>query len=270
MQRRLNRHLARLGMRLSSQNLNERRGGGKGPMWRHGRAWLWLRQDERGGNPVIGLEWRFGAKRLGLRLTVDGQHGDDDFTLAVNLPGLSFYVTGDGLVPRTWKRGLPNDPHSIGVSWHDGGLWWDCWQNDHEWRRGTPRWRHGHFTPMDALFGRTDHRRELLGTHPVEVPMPERAYPGTVTLFESVWTRRRWPHWPLTRRMVRAEVDVPGGVPHPGKGENSWDCGEDATYSLTCAESTVEGAVSRLVESVMRSRRKYGGPNWRPAEKVVA
>ncbi|HXI16285.1 MAG TPA: hypothetical protein VNM48_07925, partial [Chloroflexota bacterium] len=89
-------------------------------------------------------------------------------------------------------------------------------------------------------------------------------------IFESTWGRRRWPHWPLTRRMVRADVQVPEGVPHPGKGENAWDCGEDATYALTCAEQTPEAAVGRLVESVLRDRRRYGGDQWRPQALVAA
>jgi hypothetical protein len=253
-------------MRISSQNLNDHHGGRKGPMVKHGRAWLhWRDWGERG--PVLRVEWSFGRWGLGLSLTVN-RH-EDDFVLGLSVPGASLYLSGEGVFPASWRKRLPDDPHCIGFSVHHGGLWWDVWQNDFEYRSGTPRWRQGHFDPMDFLFGRTDHRKVLIGVHPVEVPMPERSYPGSVTLFESVWTRRRWPRWPLTSRMVRAEVDVPEGVPHPGKGENSWDCGEDATYNLTCPATTVEGAVARMVENVMRDRRKYGGANWRPATKAA-
>jgi hypothetical protein len=209
-----------------------------------------------------------GRSGLGISLTI-GRH-EDDFTFAVSVPGVGLYLSGEGVFPASWRRRLPDDPHRTGIDWHHGGLWWNVWQNDFESRSTDPKWRRGHFDPMDFLFGRDVYAQRPLKTVPVEVPMPEKAYPATVTLFESTWTRRRWPHWPLTRRMVRSEIDVPEGVPHPGKGENSWDCGEDATYSLTCAETTVDGAVAALVRSVLRDRRKYGGANWRPAAKVAA
>lgn len=96
--------------------------------------------------------------------------------------------------------------------------------------------------------------------------MPEHPYPATVRLFESTWKR---PRWPFARRMVRAEIEVEGGIPHPGKGENSWDCDDDATYSLTCQARTAEDAVAKLVGSVLRDRRNYGGRSWRPREAVA-
>lgn len=82
-------------------------------------------------------------------------------------------------------------------------------------------------------------------------------------LFESTWKRARW----FTHKNVRASVDIPAGIPHPGKGENSWDCGEDRTYGLTTKADTVEKAIAAVVESSLRDRRRYGGDNWTPSEK---
>jgi hypothetical protein len=69
--------------------------------------------------------------------------------------------------------------------------------------------------------------------------------------------------------MRRANLDIERGVPTPGKGENSWDCGQDATYGLTCPASTVEEALASLRASVMRDRERYGGKDWKP-EAVAA
>lgn len=256
----LSRMLAPLGMRLWSQNLNEQGGGRMGSMWLAGRARLWVRQTDRGDDPSIGVEWRLGRLGLGARLIVEPRHGDDDCTLSATLPGVSLYLSTDRLFP-AWVPRPRRDPHTIGFAVHDGGLWWDVWQNDVEWRSGTPRWRHGHFDPLDWLLGRRRFRRHLFGTQEAEVPMPEACYPATVSLEEHTWQRPRWP-WPL--RQYRAVINVAEGLPVPGKGENAWDCGEDAIYSLTTGATTVPQAVARLVRSCLETRARYGGPAWRP------
>lgn len=55
-------------------------------------------------------------------------------------------------------------------------------------------------------------------------------------------------------------------IPVPGKGENSWDCGEDATYAFSCMADSVEDGIASLVRSILVRRRKYGGRNWRHIE----
>jgi hypothetical protein len=53
-------------------------------------------------------------------------------------------------------------------------------------------------------------------------------------------------------------------VPFPGKGENSWDCGEDATHGYYGPAASIEDAVGNLVTSTLKRRRKYGGRDWKP------
>lgn len=53
-------------------------------------------------------------------------------------------------------------------------------------------------------------------------------------------------------------------VPFPGKGENSWDCGEDAIMGAGADEPTPEAAVASVVKSALRNRRRYGGEGWKP------
>jgi hypothetical protein len=92
------------------------------------------------------------------------------------------------------------------------------------WSSDIPKWRHGNFNPVDFLFGRQKYSEDVLETVPVSLAMPEKTYTGTVKLLRSKWKRpRAW--W--TQTILYAHIDVPGGVPFPGKGENSWDCGED-------------------------------------------
>ena len=82
------------------------------------------------------------------------------------------------------------------------------------------------------------------------------SYRAALKLEECEWKRPRWP-WPVRRRT--ASIDVPKGIPHQGKGENSYDCGEDATFGLGCEAWTVDEAISKMVASVLKSRAKYDG-----------
>jgi len=137
-----------------------------------------------------------------------------------------------------------------------------------EWSREKHGRRQGAFHPIDFIFGRTTYSEIPISDHKVEIPMPEAVYPATVRLVEAQWRRPRWPF--VWYRVRRAEVTPDKGIPFPGKGENSWDCGEDATYSLTCVASTVEESIGKMVESVMRSRLRHGGPKWRPSEASIS
>lgn len=117
---------------------------------------------------------------------------------------------------------------------------------------------------LDKLLGspvyRADpHPTEFIG----EVKMPERGYACTGRIARDSWRRPRW----FRRTVVRAHVKMNTGeqIPIPGKGENSWDCGEDANYSQTFPAKTIEEALAHVAADAMRTREKRGGPNWRPA-----
>jgi len=138
---------------------------------------------------------------------------------------------------------------------HGGALWWCLWMNPDEWNHTDPKWRRGNFNPADFFFGRYKYSERILETVNVLIPMPEKPYPATIEMREDSWKR---PRWPFTRYMKRANIDVPNGIPHQGKGENSWDCGPDATYGMTCPARTIAQAVGTMVESCYRDRLRYG------------
>jgi len=95
----------------------------------------------------------------------------------------------------------------------------------------------------------------------VDIYFPEGLYHLDIDLFEGVWTRKRFPFWPFAKTIQRAKVKVveKGGIPKPGKGENSWDCGDDATYSITGPAKSVHEAIEMIRATVLRQRRRYGG-----------
>ena len=56
------------------------------------------------------------------------------------------------------------------------------------------------------------------------------------------------------------------GLPIPGKGENSWDCGDDAYYSIGTPAATAMEAVEYAADRVLETRRRYGGSSWAPSK----
>lgn len=94
--------------------------------------------------------------------------------------------------------------------------------------------------------------------------MPEATYYGEVEQFTSTWRRpRAW--WKTIQK--RAEIKIESGIPIPGKGENSWDCDQDAIYSLTTTASNLEEVIACLKENVMETRDRYGGAHWAPEQR---
>ena len=218
---------------------------------------------------LVGKEWRRTYAKVEVswyaRLCLVYVEFDEEDALIRFGCAVPYLFLSVGLAwPRRWiPRGgeFGGDITVFKFSINDGSLRWQFWRDDMGWSSDTPKWRDGHFNPMDFIFGHKKYSEDVLETVPVSVVMPEKAYPGTVKLLQSKWKRpRAW--WTSTMR--RADIDVPGGVPFPGKGENSWDCGEDAAFSMTCPATTAQEAVETFRQSVERDRKRYGGNGWLP------
>jgi hypothetical protein len=252
---------------LSSQNLDEDGRGQVRSRWLHGRAWLRIGRWNA-------LRWEWCLGRTSSMCHLGALFCSDDCLVSIHggLPWLAnLYLT----IPRPRLRWLPHsEGWDLGVSIHGGSIWIDLlkkrWSSisfrDSFWKR-----RSISIDPLDLIFGRHVHRNEILESGvPVLVPMPEGSYAGTAKRERTTWTRPRWPWWPLKIDRRSWWIDVPEGVPHPGKGENSWDCGEDGTMGAGADADHLEGAIVRFVEHVLRDRRRYGGSlSWVPKDRPV-
>jgi hypothetical protein len=243
----------------------------KGLILRHGRAWFhraWNEDATRRDN--IRFCWSFfGWQWLGFGINLFDGDNERDVTLSLGLWFCSFYLGFENLLPKRygyprhmWKHetgisitadgGLGNLAVSVDLH-HAGGDCHDCqgWNGPHLY-----------WWPLNTLLGRAVYSSHEIDTQDRLLQMPEGNYHVTVKLTEDRWKRPRWP-WAKTVR--RVHIECKAGIPKPGKGENSWDCGEDAAYGLTCPASTVEEALGKMKASVMRDRERYGGKSWRPA-----
>lgn len=144
---------------------------------------------------------------------------------------------------------------------HDGSAWWNLYMDGDSWSSRDPKWRRGSFNPVDFVFGRTKHFECVLSVHEASATLPEGLYDCTVTMKREWWQRPR-AFW-RTATVTRAHIDCPSGIPVPGKGENSWDCGDDAIYGRTAPADDLAGALKELAADVLKTRRRRGvPPNW--------
>lgn len=91
-------------------------------------------------------------------------------------------------------------------------------------------------------------------------PLP---YEGKVTIVQVRAPRRFWGYdW-----KYRGSIEVENPPKYAGKGENSYDLGDDATYSISWGAEdvcpTIQMMVERYVESVDKSIAKYGAATGR-------
>jgi hypothetical protein len=96
--------------------------------------------------------------------------------------------------------------------------------------------------------------------------LPEGLYRLVISEQQATWQRPRWP-WPSR---VSRSFDIEAIRPpmFAGKGENSWDCDDDAIFGMTSTERTAGGAVGDYVGRVLSRRRRYGLPSPENARPV--
>lgn len=208
------------------------------------------------------VEWSF-FYNAGLRIKLDLASYEEEVGISIALGIFSLYVGFDNYHLGSWIQRVTRrkgqrygNGRSIGLAVHGGYIWLDFWNDPMESRGTDPWWWHMSFNPMDAIFGRYVYSDQTIEERDIEVPMPEKAYPATAKLQVCHWQRKRSP---FIKRMERVSIEIPGGIPKEGKGENSWDCGLDATFSMTTNASSIAEGVGQLVGSVLADRIRHGG-----------
>ena len=253
---------------ISWQNLNERRGPNGSLVYGrpyHGRA-TW---HVSGGGPALQISWNLWTDFCHAKFSTD--RFDRGFHVALAVPPVALWFGVENL-RWDWVRRVTREKREIGVSVHDGILWWRAWSDPDSWSSRTPRWRDGNFHFVDFVLGKPKHASVTIEETHALVPMPEGTYRATVKLTEDTWSRARG----RTTRVRRAHVEMLDPIPFSGKGESDYDLNDDAVYGSTFPARTVEEAVGHMVQSVLETRRKRGdeplwtGPRPRAVDAVTA
>ena len=257
-------------MNFHYQNLNT---DNKKRFWVHGRCW-WNH------GKFLQAEWSIPARR-GVAFEIHLNHyGDTALGLRLSIPFLfSLHLGTENrrlykfLEPITRRKDQTyTNGRIIGFYISDWNLHISLWDDPMEHRSKDPKWWSYHKDLIDLVFGRPKHTKEVLQSGDAEIDMPEGAYPAKYEVEKRTWKRPRW----FATTQTSITFDIPAGIPHEGKGENSWDCGMDATHGIsTYWNQNIYEAAKRIALRCLETRSRYGSlsstayAEWR-AERFAA
>lgn len=258
---------------------------GDKPLWRHGRASVSFRNlgcknYKRTARTDLGFgfEWRLLVKDgfgVGWQLKWGTGASESTPDLALHFGKLGdLWIQTSNLLPRRWftryklnRKGERVEDYdtrvfSFNVSLEE--IRWQFWDKQHHWSSTQPWWYTQTLNYKRFFFGQSQCTEEIIGSGTCLVPIPEKNYPATyeITRYRNLYKR---PIGVLRDLLFGGRVHYgtqinPGeNIPIPGKGENSWDCDDDAIHSISIGGRSVDEAISKMVESALSTRRRYGG-----------
>lgn len=252
-----------------AQNLNENSNGDVKGWPYHGRCNLSF-----GSKRLFHFSWNLWSHFCGVSFSFDPS--EDGWRLHAALPPFSFWFSTSlfsGWMSKflaskkvdKWNQkygGYPGSSrytlfHFIDIRIFNWALWWEFLKFDWGWSSSMPKWMVFTFHIDDFLLGKMKYVNEKIGQpKTVMVPMPEGEYLTKMQFERATWTR---PRSPFKKVMVGYNIDIPKGIPHQGKGENSYDCGEDGLFGCFSEGESIQNAISKVQDLVLKSRRKYDG-----------
>lgn len=255
-----------------------------GSILRHGRWYLYYF-----GTTLLKLSWSFFGGRVlgGLRdwLTADVMvsfNDDEDrgVTLHLSLSRL-FSVWVTVALPRRWLSPWMIHDRVFGVRLgYIGDIAWvliahaawaeDCGMTGFYRRQKPRKYTDAQLWPgweikirwprvLDWIFGRSKHEVRIVAETPVRFQMDGREVEATVRVEARENRRPRWP-WAY-RKSIGSWIEVPKPPQFAGKGENSWDCGDDGIYGMGSRETSPAAVVGDYIKAVLESRERYGMPS---------
>lgn len=159
-----------------------------------------------------------------------------------------------------------------GFYWYEWTLWMFCGRDPMSSSSKDPWYYQIVIHPLDILFGRTIHfETEVLKSYSpprFEFRGKEFQMDG-IQICDAYWFRPRIPFALWKRQVQRMHLEIKHPPGYAGKGENSWDCGDDASYGVTCPykgpkpswknrDEVFEFCCRSYCEDVSKSIKRYG------------
>lgn len=213
----------------------------------HGRCWIavfsWF----------FRIEWHLWSNHCHLSADVGGDEEQLQFSVAVPPVAVWFAIQAPLL-----RRLVPERTREMQLSMFEWSIRLVLWGREHEWIRSDPWWVRGvHLDLKDAILGKAKFTStETAPEVPIEILLDDRIYTGTAKFERCTWKRPLW--FTKVRDSVWINMDQGHGLPHAGKGENSWDCGDDALCGFGVNGSNVEEAIQHGIDTVNGYRKRWG------------
>lgn len=243
------------------------------PRWKAGGRWL---HTKRTTSKVEWVLLRRPGHGVGFRFGRNGSESDAGLDLYLG-PIASVWLR----ISSPWTKWLKvRDRESPG--WYHPrhtGIWFHSYRGNIvrvEWDSasdGGKALRREWALNTRQIVGHKNVDRQEIDSGVCRVPLPEGVYDASYKTEQMTWSYARYPgklkDWFGKSSHVSTKIEIPGGIPIEGKGENSWDCGMDGIFSQS-GPGRIEAAVGALVASVQRQRNQYGGPHNLPRPMTVA
>lgn len=217
---------------------------------------------------------------FGISLNVDGGEGEVTFFIGFFF---GLWITLGNGIPKNWYPDYPCSDgkfilgageRELSLRFHHWNFWWNFWMDPSTWNSTDPKWRRGSTSFERWILGRHDCEFTEIDRRGYLLPFLEGNY--SVMVKQRLRTDR-WKRW-FTKKSIAWEIEagyhdenhnwVAVPVPHEGKGENSYDQGEDGTYSLNFGRrkdiNTHYAAALYFWKSNMETRERRGNASWRP------
>lgn len=222
----------------------------------------------------IGRTWerreRFGyeiASGPAFRLMLT--NGDEDRELSLSL-GLLFFTVWLRLPG--WSLPLLARGRQYGFYIHEWEVWAFFGSKIWESSSRDPWYYQIVIRPIDLLFGRTIYfKDEILSSWgPRRFAFRGREFQmDDIKISRQFWFKTRIPFGLYRRELIQMEVKIDKPPMRAGKGENSWDCGDDGSFGLSCRydgptpslanrEQVMEWCARKYCENVAKDIKRYG------------
>ena len=243
----------------------------------HGRFFL---KPNANSQSELSMEWVIGSKRFDLSTEISKSYVAEHTILFIfAIPPISLYTKicwpwlekrklWSKLVKENNKEILYKLPDGTEITKHAENLetgirifnWTvllDFLNNTDEWKSSDPWWKRCNFNVkdifLDLLLGKMEHKDELVKETSVKIPMPEKEYDGIAKVSKVTRKRKKW----YPKIDYYTEIRVEKGVPHPGKGTTSYNCGTDGLVSTAIKGENINGAIANFVKVAVERRLKY-------------
>ena len=216
----------------------------------HGRCWLAI------FSYFFRLEWHLWSDFWHATLELGGDEEQVQGSIAIPPFAVWFAMQTPS---KSWvRRCVPERTRITKLSIFEWSIHLGLWEHEHEWNRSDPWWVRGvHLDLKDTFLGKSKYTNiETALPQCVEIHLDDRVYQGTAKFERATWKRRWW--FAKTRDSVWIDMDQGHGLPHAGKGESSWDCGDDAICGFGVNGTRVEDAIQHGINLVQEYRARYG------------
>jgi len=201
------------------------------------------------------------TKSFGTEFTIQ-----DDFesTISFNLhiPLLfSFYIGYDSnyLIQKRIIRklvGFKYGERRTSIRIFDWSIWINFWlAEDNCGNIKENQWRGFNkcFNTRRFFLGESKYESKTVKEGIAVIEMEEGSYKATWKMNIDSWKRPRW----FKKTITRFEIEVKDGISHPGKGTTSYNCEDDALYSVYGIFDNLEAALQNFKNTVEYNRKNY-------------